>query len=204
MEIINLCLTDPKNSNVNPYEENINVYQKQGMDNLYYINNIVDYEIFVGIKLEKEEKQNIVLSEFSNNKIIPFKYIDEIGSLNINFIKQNKYYTQSHPFHLTRDNPIFEIPSNINIKQLKEMFYSELIPFKNLNSGNEVENEKQIDEVEKYQNSNIVDLYYDIQSLKDFRSKITNSKLQSNIDFNSPLPLYVNDYEPNLPILSQF
>ena len=91
MEIINLCLTDPKNSNVNPYEENINVYQKQGMDNLYYINNIVDYEIFVGIKSEKEEKQNIILSEFSNNKIIPFKYIDEIGSLNINYIKQNKY-----------------------------------------------------------------------------------------------------------------
>ena len=204
MEIINLCLTDPKNSNVNPYEENINVYQKQGMDNLYYINNIVDYEIFVGIKLEKEEKQNIILSEFSNNKIIPFKYIDEIGSLNINYIKQNKYYTKSHPFNLTRDNPIFEIPSNIKIKQLKEMFYSELIPFKNLNSGNEVENDKQIDQVEKYQNSNIVDLYYDIQSLKDFRSKITNSKLQTNIDFNSPLPLYVNDYEPNLPILSQF
>ena len=204
MEIINLCLTEPKNSNVNPYEENINIFQKQGMDNLYYINSIVDYEIFVGVKLEKEEKQNIVLSEYSNNKIIPFKYIDEIGSLNINYIKQNKYYTQSHPFNLTRDNPIFEIPSNIKIKQLKEMFYSQLIPFKNLNSGEEVGDEKQIDEIEKYKNSNIVDLYYDIQSLKDFRSKITNSKFETNLDFNDPLPLYVNDYEPNLPILSQF
>ena len=204
MEIINLYLTEPKNSNVNPYYDNINVFQKQGMDDLYYINNMADYEIFVGKKLEKEEKQNLTFSEFSNNKIIPYKYIDEIGSLNINYIKQNKYYNPSHPFCLTRDNPIFEIPSNVKIKQLKDMFYSDLIPFKNLNSGETVEDNTQIDEIEKYKKSNIVDLYYDIQSLKDFRSKIINGKIQSNIDINAQVPLSVNEYEPYLPVLYEF
>jgi len=47
MEIINLYLTEPKSSNVNPYD-NINICQKKGMEDLYYINSISDYEIFIG------------------------------------------------------------------------------------------------------------------------------------------------------------
>ena len=205
MEIINLYLTDPKSSNVNPYIENINIFQKKGVEDLCYINSISDYEIFIGKKSQKEEeKQNLAFSEYSNNKIIPLKYIDEIGSLNINYIKQNKYYNPKHPFSLTRDNPIFEIPSNVTMKQLKEMFYSSQITFKNLNSGKTVEDEKQIDEIEKYKNSNMVDLYYDIQSLKDFRAKIISGKYQSNIDFNDKISFSINEYEPNLPVLYQF
>jgi ubiquitin-protein ligase len=204
MEIINLYLTEPKSSNVNPYD-NINICQKKGMEDLYYINSISDYEIFIGKKLEiGEEKQNLVFNEYLNNKIIPMKYIDEIGSLNINYIKQNKYYNSTNPFCLTRDNPVFEVPSNIKMKQLKEMFYSNLIPFKNLNSGEIVDDDTQIDKIEKYKNSNIVDLYYDIQSLKDFRSKIINGNIQSNIDFSSKISFSVNEYEPNLPVLLQF
>ena len=205
MEIINLYLTEPKSSNVNPYFDNINVFQKEGVEDLCYINSISDYEIFIGKKLEKgEEKQKLVFSEYSNNKIIPFKYIDEIGSLNINYIKQNKYYNSTHPFCLTRDNPIFEIPSNITLKQLKEMFYSSLIPFKNLNSGEIIDDNIQIDKIEKYKNSNIVDLYYDIQSLKEFRTKIINEKIQSDFDYNNKISLSVNEYEPYLPVLLQF
>ena len=64
MEIINLYLMEPKASNVNPYE-NINIFHKKGMEDLYYINSISDYEIFIGKKLEKEEKQNIAFSEYS-------------------------------------------------------------------------------------------------------------------------------------------
>ena len=205
MDIINLYLTEPKNSNVNPYIDNLNIFKKQGMDDFYYLNSISDYEIFIGKKLEVvKEKSDIVFNNYSNNKIIPFKYIDEIGSLNINHVKKNKYYHSSHPFCLTRDNPIFEIPSNIKMKQLKEMLYSNLIPFKNLKNGNTIPDEKKIGEIEKFPDSNMVDIYYDIQSLKDFRTKIVNGEIQPNIDFDNKLSYNVNDYEPNLLVLQEF
>ena len=202
MEIINLNLLEPKNnSNINPYLNCIDICQKSGMEDFDYISSISDYEVFIGQKIEKEDKQNILFGEYSNNKIIPYKYIDETGSLNINYIKQNKYYNSSLPFCLTRDNPIFEIPSNIKLKQLKDMFYSNLIQFKNLNSGEPIDDDKQIDQIEKYHNSNIVDLYYDIQSLKDFRIKVINGQIKSDFDFKEQIPLSVTEYEPNLPVL---
>ena len=205
MDIINLYLNDPKNSNINPYIENLNVFKKQGMEDFYYLNSISDYEIFVGKKVDVvKEKKNVVYSNYSNNKIIPFKYIDEIGSLNINYVKKNKYYQSSHPFCLTRDNPIFEIPSNIKMKQLKDMFYSNLIPFKNLKNGDIIQDDKKIGEIEKFPDSNLVDIYYDIQSLKDFRTKIMSGEIQPNIDFDEKLSFNVNDYEPNLPVLHEF
>jgi hypothetical protein len=205
MDIINLYLNDPKNSNVNPYIENLNVFKKQGMEDFYYLNSISEYEIFVGKKVDVvKEKKNVVYSNYSNNKIIPFKYIDEIGSLNINYVKKNKYYQSSHPFCLTRDNPIFEIPSNIKMKQLKDMFYSNLIPFKNLKNGDIIQDDKKIGEIEKFPDSNMVDIYYDIQSLKDFRTKIMSGEIQPNIDFDEKLYFNVNDYEPNLPVLHEF
>ena len=205
MEIINLNLLEPKNnSNINPYLNCIDICQKSGMEDFDYISSISDYEVFIGQKIEKEDKQNILFGEYSNNKIIPYKYIDETGSLNINYIKQNKYYNSSLPFCLTRDNPIFEIPSNIKLKQLKDMFYSNLIQFKNLNSGEPIDDDKQIDQIEKYHNSNIVDLYYDIQSLKDFRIKVINGQIKSDFDFKEQIPLSVTEYEPNLPVLLAF
>ena len=205
MDIINLYLTDPKSSNVNPYIENLNVFSKQGMEDFYYLNSISEYEIFIGKKSDKvETKSNFVFENYTNNKIIPFKYIDEVGSLNINYVKQNKYNQSSHPFCLTRDNPIFEVPSNIKMKQLKDMFYSNLIPFKNLKNGNIIPDDIKIGEIEKYTNSNMVDIYYDIQSLKDFRTKITNGEVQPLIDFENKISFNVNDYEPNLPVLQEF
>ena len=203
MEIISLYLTEPKTSNVGPVLDNISIVQKKGMDDFYCINSISEYEIYVGKNMEKGEgKQNILFSEISNNKIMPLKYIDEIGSLNINYIKENKYYNPSHPFSLTRDNPIFEVPSNIKLKLLKDMFYSDLIPFKNLNSNEVVDDDINLDEIEKYKNSNIVDLYYDIQSLKDLRNNILKEK--SNLDIDNKISKNINQYEPILPVLLQF
>ena len=151
MDIINLYFIDPKGSNVNPYLENINVFKKEGMDDFYYITSISDYEIFIGKKVnDTQVKSTFVFNNYANNKIIPFKYIDEVGSLNINYVKQNKYYHSEHPFCLTRDNPIFEIPSNIKMKELKDMFYSNLIPFKNLKDGKIIQNDEKIGEIEKY------------------------------------------------------
>ena len=205
MDIFNVYLTDPKSSNVNPYIENLNIFKKQGMEDFYYLSNISEYEIFIGKKVDKvETKSNFVFDNYSNNKIIPFKYIDEVGSLNINYVKQNKYNHSSHPFCLTRDNPIFEIPSNIKMKQLKDMFYSSLIPFKNLKDGNIIPDDKKIGEIDKYTDSNMVDIYYDIQSLKDFRTKIVNGEINPGIDFDNKISFNVNDYEPNLPILQEF
>ena len=205
MDIINLYMTDPKSSNVNPYIENLNIFKKQGMDDFYYLNSICDYEIYIGNKVDvTESKNNFSFNSYSNNKIIPFKYIDEIGSLNIDYVKQNKYYHSEHPFCLTRDNPIFEIPSNIKMKQLKEMFYSNLIPFKNLKNGKIINDDEKIGEIEKYTDSNMVDIYYDVQSLKDFRKKIINGEIQQNIDFDNKISFNVNDYEPNLPVLQEF
>ena len=205
MDIINLYFIDPKGSNVNPYLENINVFKKEGMDDFYYINSISDYEIFIGKKVnDTQVKSTFVFNNYANNKIIPFKYIDEVGSLNINYVKQNKYYHSEHPFCLTRDNPIFEIPSNIKMKELKDMFYSNLIPFKNLKDGKIIQNDEKIGEIEKYTDSNMVDIYYDIQSLKDFRTKIMNGEIQPNIDFDNKISFKVNDYEPDLPVLQEF
>ena len=205
MDIINLYLTNPKNSNINPYIENLKIFKKNGMEDLYYLNTISYYEIYIGKKEENVEiKTNSVLDNYSNNKIIPFKYIDEIGNLNINYVKQNKYYHEIHPFCLTRDNPIFEIPSNIQMKQLKEMLYSHLIPFKNLKDGKIIPDEQKIGEIEKFSDSNMVDIYYDIQSLKDFRTKQLNGEIQQNIDFNNNIQFNVNEYEPHLPVLLEF
>ena len=50
----------------------------------------------------------------------------------------------------------------------------------------------------------MVDIYYDIQSLKDFRTKIMSGEIQPNIDFDEKLYFNVNDYEPNLPVLQEF
>ena len=205
MDIINLYMIEPKSSNINPYIENLNIFKKQGMDDFYYLNTISEYEVYIGKKVEvAETNNNFIFNNYANNKIIPFKYIDEIGSLNIEYVKQNKYYHQAHPFCLTRDNPIFEIPSNIKMKQLKEMFYSSLIPFKNLKNGKVINDDEKIGEIEKYPDSNMVDIYFDIQSLKDFRTKIINGEIQPNIDFDNKISYSVNDYEPNLPVLQEF
>ena len=205
MDIINLYLTDPKSSNINPYLENLNVFKKRGMEDFYYLSCIADYEIFIGKKVDSiPTKSSFAFNTYSNNKIIPFKYIDEIGSLNINYVKRNKYYHSSHPFCLTRDNPIFEIPSNVKMKELKEMFYSNLIPFKNLKNGEIIPDEVKIGDIEKFTDSNMIDIYYDIQSLKDFRSKIINGEIQPNIDFDNKISFNISEYEPNLPVLQEF
>lgn len=54
------------------------------------------------------------------------------------------------------------------------MFYSNLIDFKNLKNGNDILDEEKVGDLEKFTDSNMVDIYYDIQSLKDFRIKIIN------------------------------
>ena len=205
MDIINLYITEPYSSNVTPYIETIIINNKKGLDDLMYVSGISEYEIFIGNLVDtKDMKKSDLLDNFGSNKIISFKYIDEVGNLNINYIKQNKYYCPSHPFCCTRDNPIFEFPSNIKIKEIKEMFYSQLIQFKNLKNNLELNNESSISEIEKYDNSNVIDIYYDIQSLKEFRKKIIDGEIRPNIDFDNKINFNIGEYEPDLPILHEF
>jgi ubiquitin-activating enzyme E1 len=172
------------------------------MDN-FLDTNIKFYEIYIGnVVIDDKKKQSGISSNIS--KIIPIKYINETGNLNLNIVKKNKYYNVNHPISTVRDNPIFEFPSNIPFRRIKDMIVSEQIPFKNLLNNQEIPNDEIIEKIEKYSDSNnITDIYYEVSSLRNLKVDSNNlnsikDERESNIDYE------LMDYAPNLPIFKEF
>ena len=122
------------------------------MDN-FLDTDIKFYEVYIGTVIaDDKKKQGGISSNIS--KIIPIKYINETGNLNLNIVKQNKYFNINHPIATVRDNPIFEFPSNIPFKRIKDMIVSDQIPFNNLLNNEEIPNEVIIENIPKYSDSN--------------------------------------------------
>ena len=202
LDIINLNFIENGSSNINPYIDNINIDKSFEMDN-FLDTNIKFFEIYIGnVVVDDKKKQNGITSNIS--KIIPIKYINETGNLNLNIVKKNKYYNSNHPISTVRDNPIFEFPSNIPFKRIKDMIVSEQIPFKNLLNNKEIPNDEIIEKIEKYSDSNnITDIYYEVSSLRNL--KLDSNNLNSIKDEReSKIDYELMDYSPNLPILKEF
>ena len=202
LDIINLNFIENGSSNINPYIDNINIDKSFEMDN-FLDTNIKFYEIYIGnVVIDDKKKQSGISSNIS--KIIPIKYINETGNLNLNIVKKNKYYNINHPISTVRDNPIFEFPSNIPFRRIKDMIVSEQIPFKNLLNNQEIPNDEIIEKIEKYSDSNnITDIYYEVSSLRNL--KLDSNNLNSIKDEReSKIDYELMDYSPNLPILKEF
>ena len=200
-DLINLNLTENDSSTINPFIENIPLGKSNEMDN-FLDTDIKFYEVYIGTVIaDDKKKQGGISSNIS--KIIPIKYINETGNLNLNIVKQNKYFNINHPIATVRDNPIFEFPSNIPFKRIKDMIVSDQIPFNNLLNNEEIPNEVIIENIPKYSDSNnITDIYYEVSSLRDL--KLNTNEIESKDEREIKIDYELMDYAPDLPIFKEF
>ena len=202
-DIINLYLTEPSSSNVNPYIDNIVINKSNEMEDLKFTE-ISDYEIYIAVvKKSNNDKKILGINNNNNSKIIPIKYIDETGNLKYNEVLNNKYFNVNNPLNSIRSNPIFEIPANVTIKNIKDMLITDLIPFKKLSDGSILENNTILEKI-AIENNNILDIYYEIDSLIELREKIMNNEITLFNDIEVKPEYNIINYEPNLPVLKEF
>ena len=175
-------------SKINPISSiNAKVLKKNQMNEMVYTD-VKDFEVYTFSAASAEGT-----SVKSANMITPIKYIDETGNLNMTLVNSIKYYKNNHPLSTTRNNPIFEFPSTVTMKNIKELIASSSLTFKSLYSGEEISSDVTIDKVAKDDNGTIVDIYYEVNSLRHLK-KDDDSKLES----------FIVNYEPELPVLRAF
>ena len=161
----------PTASKVNPDTYEFKVLKTQNMTTMSYMQ-VKDFEIFTIDKSKlNSDNQNDMKSK-SSNTIIPMKYIDDSGNLNMKLVKNMKYYKPSHPLSTTRNNPIFEFPANISVKCIKELIASPNLLFKSLYDNSVIDDNVIINDVKKEENGNIVDIYYEINTLRELQREM--------------------------------
>lgn len=197
-ESILLIPLNPTASKVNPDSYEFKVLKSQNMTTMSYMQ-VKDFEIFTIDKSKlNSDNQNDMKSK-SANTIIPMKYIDDTGNLNMKLVKDMKYYKPTHPLSTTRNNPIFEFPANISVKCIKDLIASPNLVFKSLYDNSVVDGNMTIKDVKKEENGNIVDIYYEINTLRDLQRGMNFKDKDAN-----KVERFVINYEPELPILRSF
>ena len=175
-------------SKINPISSiNVKVLKKNQMNEMVYTD-VKDFEVYT-FSAAAAEGTTIK----SANMITPIKYIDETGNLNMTLVNSIKYYKNNHPLSTTRNNPIFEFPSTVTMKNIKELIASSSLTLKSLYNGEEISSDVTVDKVAKDDNGTIVDIYYEVNSLRHLK-KDDDSKLES----------FIVNYEPELPVLRAF
>ena len=79
------------------------------------------------------------------------------------------------------------------MKNIKELIASSSLTLKSLYNGEEISSDVTVDKVAKDDNGTIVDIYYEVNSLRHLK-KDDDSKLES----------FIVNYEPELPVLRAF
>jgi len=158
------------------------------------------FEVFTCDNNLKKEANKIVRREsinFSSGKITSSKFIDINGNLDFEKLKTMKYYKNSNPLIITRNNPVYQIPANITIKHIKNLFGSGELNMKFLINQQILGDENAIQDIyikynKLYNEQNILDVCYDINQLRGILSIVNEAQTS------------IHNYEPELPVYKAF